>query len=274
MNKYTLQAIAASIFFIWARWFSSDELRPELTGLSIGIVTALIIQGILFLYNERNFLKIYWNSLVLKRNAELRLSIAYLFKIEYKGKYLLVKNNRFEIDTYQPVGGVYKYFHPEATNKLNNMKVITDSSITNDEKSEYDLRLKMTQRKHLRNFIKWFFNSIEREVDPWREFYEELIASQILSTEQFKYIYYDLVGQDIEPIHFDAYFKVDTLKYVDIYTPRFVNQKQNNKIENLLTKESDKFIWVTEDEIQKKFSRDGKRISDHAHKIFTTKKLN
>ena len=273
MIKKILQIIAAVIFFIWAKWLASDELRPELSGISIGFIAALIIQFLCDLYEDRNFLLLYINSLFLKRNSELRLSIAYLFKIECRGKYLLVKNSRFETDTYQPVGGVYKYYHPEAMHELNAMSIITDTSIDNDEKSEYDLRLKMSKRKHLRKFIKWFFNSEKRESAPWREFQEELVDSNILAYNHFKYIYYDLVGQHFEAIHFDTYFKVDTLKYVDVYTPRYINQKQKDEIENLLSISSDDFIWVTEEEIRKKLSADGKRISDHAHKIFLTKKL-
>lgn len=273
MNKNVLQIVAGIIFFIWAKWLASDELRPELFGMAIGVASALIIQVIYFLYNERNLLQLYVNSLILKRNSEIRLSIAYLFKIECRGKYLLVKNSRFEKVTYQPVGGVYKFYHPEATNELSCMSIITDNSIKNDEKSEYDLRLKMSKRKYLRRFIKWFFNSEKRETDPWREFYEELIGTNILPSTQFNYIYYNLVGQHFEPIHEDPYYKVDTFKYVDVYTPRYINQKQMDEVENLLSINSDDFIWVTEEEIKKKFSKDGKRISDHAHKIFITKKL-
>ena len=274
MSKNILQFLAGIIFFIWAQWLSSDELRPELYGMTIGIAAALIIEIFYFLYNERNFLGLYINCFLLKPNSEIRLSIAYLYKIECRGKYLLVKNSRFEKVTYQPVGGVYKYYHPEATTKLSHMSMLTDNSIKNDERSEHDLRSKMTKRKYLRKFIKWFFNSEERETDPWREFYEELVATNVLPFEHFNYVYYNLVGQHFEPIHKDPYYKVDTFKYVDIYTPRYINQKQKDEIEKLLSINSEMFIWVTEEEIKKKFSNDGKRISDHAHKIFFTKKLN
>lgn len=199
--------------------------------------------------------------------------MAYLFKIECRGKYLLVKNTRFENETYQPVGGVYKFFHPEATDKLSTMTIITDNSIENDEVSEHDLRLKMSKRKYLRKFLKWFFKSEERETNPWREFYEELVGTNILPKDQFNYVYCNLVGRHFEPIHKDPYYNLDTFKYVDVYTPRYINRKQEYEIEKLLSIESDRFIWVTEEEIKKKFSSDGKRISDHTHKIFFTNKI-
>ena len=260
MSKNVLQILAGIIFFIWAKWLASDELRPELFGMAIGVAAALIIKILFFLYSERNFLPLYFNSMILKPNSEIRLSIAYIFKIECRGKYLLVKNNHFKKVTYQPVGGVYKFYHPEATNKLSCMSIITDNSIKNDERSEHDLRSKMSKRKYLRRFIKWFMNSGERETDPWREFYEELIGTNILPSKQFNYIYYNLVGQHFESIHEDPYYKIDTFKYVDVYTPRYINQKQKDEIENLLSLSSDDFIWATEEEIRKKFSDDGKRI--------------
>jgi hypothetical protein len=273
MNKNFLQILAALIFFIWAKWFAGEEIRPELYGMSIGMAAALLIGMINFLYNERKYLRLYINTFLLKPNSEIRMSVAYLYKIECKGKYLLVKNSRFDKVTYQPVGGVYKYFHPEAAKKLSCMSIITDNAIDNDSKSEHDLRLKMSKRKYLRQFIKWFFSSEDRETDPWREFYEELIRTKILSSVHFKYIYFHLVGQHFEPIHNDSYYKVDTFKYVDVFTPRFINQKQIDEIEKLQSVKSDDFIWATEEEIKKKVNKDGKRISDHAYKMFFTKKI-
>lgn len=233
MIKNILKLITGIIFFIWAKWFANAELRPELFGMVIGVAATLSIDALYFLNDERNYLRLYLNSQLLKRDSEIRLSIAYLFKIECRGRYLMVKNNRFDKETYQPVGGVYKYFHPEATNELSQMSIITDNAIENDERSEHDLRLKMSKRKNLRKFIKWFFNSSEREKDPWREFYEELVETKILSSNRFKYIYYNLVGQHFENIHSDPHYKIDTFKYVDIYTLRYLNQQQKMKLKNL-----------------------------------------
>lgn len=273
MGKYILQIVIGIGTFAWGKWFASDNLQPELYGITIGIGIVLIIALITFIINERALIGVYLNCFLFKRNEELRLSIAYLFKIEVQGKYLLVRNSRFNSTTYQPVGGVYKYYHPEATKTLCDMSIIPDNDIGNDDISEYDLRLRMRERKNIRSFIQWFFSKCDRELDPWREFYEELVATKILPSKDFKYIHYDLVGQHFEPIHRDEHFKVDTFKYVDIYTPKFINQKQRDKLKQLLSDSNPDFIWVTEAEINCKRSNDGKRISDHAYKIFHTKKL-
>ncbi len=269
MSKNVLQILSGIGFFIWARWLASDELRPELFGIAIGIFAVLLIELVYFLFTEYKYFRLYLRCFVLSPNSEIRLSMAYLFKIECRGKYLLVKNSRFENETYQPVGGVYKYFHPEATDKLSKMSIITDNSIQNDEVSEHDLRLKMSESKYLRKFLKWFSRSQERETYPFREFYEELVATNILPKVHFNYVYCNLVGQHFEPIHKDPYYKLDTFKYVDVYTPRYINRMQEDEVVKLLSIKSERFIWVTEEEIKKKFSNDGKRISDHTNKIFS-----
>ena len=94
MNKNILQILAGIIFFIWAKWFASIGLQSNLYGMAIGVAVTLLIKFGYFLYNERNFLSLYFNSLIQKRNSEIRLSIAYLFKIECRGKYLLVKKEK------------------------------------------------------------------------------------------------------------------------------------------------------------------------------------
>lgn len=272
MIKPILELFFALGFFIWGRWYADINLQPELYGMCIGFSAALLIDICVFLFKERAFLLLYLNSLILKRNKELRLTIAYLYKIEMNGKYLLVKSNRIA-NTYQPVGGVYKYFNPEAKKDLDRIGALTDNNITNDHISEFDLRLKLIKRKNIRKFLKWFFSAEEREWDPWREFYEEMVVSGILPASDFGYIHYELVGQHFDPIHYDKFFKVDTFKYVDIFTPKYVSHKQQVEIKKLMETQSDKYIWVTKEEIDKGKSDNHHLIADHTHKIFHTNKI-
>lgn len=268
MLKNILQIVTGLFFLGWAYWFSDESLKPELYGMSIGIGAALIIEIIFFSIKEWKYLMLIINTKFLNRNQAIRISNAYLFKIECRGKYLLVKNSRFNNITYQPVGGVYKYFHPETNTEFRELMIEPDNNIDNDHKSEHDMRIKMLSRKHLRDFITWFAKNKNREADPWREFYEELVATNILSNDNFRFIYYNQIGKHFEPIHLDPQFNIDTYKYVDIYSPRFVNHAQELEMSELRDKVSDDFIWVTEDEIRKKMSKNGMRISDHSYKIF------
>lgn len=272
MIRPLLEIFFAIVFFVWGRWFADTNLQPELYGMSIGFTSALLIEIIVFLYEERAFLRLYWDCLKPWTRPELRLTISYLYRIEMNGKYLLVKSNRIE-NTYQPVGGVYKYFYPEAKKDLDCIGALTDNHIVNDDVSEFDLRLKLIKRKRLRKFLKWFFAGEEREWDPWREFYEELVVPGILSAADFGYIHYELIGQHFEPIHYDKFFKIDTFKYADIYVPKYVNPQQIVEMKKLLSLDSSEFIWVTRDEIDRGKSDKGHLIAEHTHKIFHTKKI-
>jgi hypothetical protein len=271
MSKKILGELAlAVISFCWGRWFADQNLQPELYGMSIGCMFGILLELFYYLYENRKFLSLYAECLL--TNKELRLSIAYLFNIEVNGKYLLIKSNRLK-DTYQPIGGVYKYFNPEAKKQLDKIGIITDNAIENDEISEYDLRVKLRNRRNLKAFLVWFFSKENREVDPWREFFEELVKTGILPAEKFGYMHYELVAQGFEKIHYDPFFKVDTFKYTDIYKPKYVMHEQENAIRSLLTIPNEEYIWVTEEEIMRDRSNNNQRIAPHTKKIFQTKKL-
>lgn len=260
------------LFLVWGKWFADQNLQPELYGMAIGMAGAVLVEFILFLYDKRSFLKLYWDCWKPFVNNEIRLTIAYLFRIEANGKYLLVKSRRIE-NLYQPVGGVYKYFYPEAQKDLARLCIVTDNNIPNDNHSEYDLRLKQKDRKCLPKFLNWFFSYEERETGPWREFYEELIQTGILPQNEFGYIYYELIGQHFEPIYYDKFFKIDTFKYADIYIPRFASNKQVELLKALMLDTNPEYIWVTEEEIMRGKSDHGHDIADHTYKIFNTKML-
>jgi hypothetical protein len=271
MKRKTIsEVIVVAICYILARWWVGIELKPELYGMAIGVALAILIQWIFYLYDQRKFIALNIKCLLSKRS--LRLTIAYLYKIEVRGKYLMVKSNRIP-GAYQAVGGVYKYFNPEGKRQLDAIGAIPDNCIDNDDDSEHDLRLKLRNRRKLKDFIHWFFSREHRELDPWREFYEELVEPGLLPKALFPYIHYELVGQTYDPIHYDEHFKTDTFKYVDIYIPKLLNRKQEEALEQLYLNPPDGVIWVTEEEIKRQITIDGKRITPNTNKIFETGKL-
>lgn len=270
--RIVLEILVAFGLYIWSNNTQDDNFKPELQGMAIGFLIAAVIEIIIWIIKERKLLKLYWTCINPFKAKEIRLTIAYLFRIEVNGKYLLIKSNRLS-NTYQPVGGVYKYFHPEATLELNKMGIKTDNHIPNDEDSEFDLRLKMDNKVNLTTFLKWFFENKQREIDPWREFYEELIETNILAKQHFAYIHYELVGQHYEPIHFDRHFRINTFKYVDIFVPKFINNNQENLIRALANTNNPNYLWVTESEIKNNRSNSGHLIAPHSYKIFHNTKL-
>ena len=273
MRKTILEIILLALILVWAEVFAGENLQNELYGIVVGGVMVLFIEVGDYLMREWSFMKLYWDCWKPWTQNELRLTIAYLYRIEMQGKYLLVKSNRIA-NTYQPVGGVYKYYNPEAKQELDSMGAVTDNKIANDDASESDLRLTLLKRNKLRTFLKWFFKRTFRESDPWREFYEELVVSGILPSKEFGYVHYSLVGQHFEPIHHDKFFNIDTFKYTDIFIPKFVNSKQIEEMKKLLAIKNTNFIWVTQQEIKQGKSVDNQLIAEHTIKIFHNKIIN
>jgi hypothetical protein len=269
-RKILGETLLAAISFSLGKWVVGPDLRTELYGAAVGLLLAILLELVFYIYDQRIFLRLYMQCWFSRK--EIRLTISYLYNIEVNGMYLLVKSNRFA-DTYQPVGGVYKYFNPEGKKQLQELGIITDNAIDNDDISEYDLRVKMRNRSKIKGFLEWFFSEQNRETDPWREFYEELVSPGILPSDIFPYMHYEKVGQHFENIHFDKYFKIDTFKYADIYKPKYVSQDQESAVRALCSIQHLEYIWVTEDEIVQQRSKCGKRIAEHAKKIFETKKL-
>lgn len=266
--RYILEIIAAISLFIIGNWFAIDELRPELLGMSIGVVIALSIELLNWVYSKKKFIPLYWDCYKPFSRSEIRISIAYLFKIEDNGKYLLIRSKRLK-NLFQPVGGVYKYF-PDAETEIQKLGVTTDNKIANDPISRYDLRLKLKDKSKLPKFLSWFLSKQKRELDPWREFYEELVKDCHLSEEEFKYIGYELIGQDFTRIHFSEHFQIDEFLFADIYKPKFVNTQQQKIFENLRNSQHIDILWATEDEIKQERTVEGKTIAPHSKKIFNT----
>ena len=90
----------------------------------------------------------------------------------------------------QPVGGAYKRYGDDSffnkwgykpDNKNNGLKV--------DDKSDLDLRF-MVKGKYAIEVMNWFESMQEREIDPNREFKEELLETSILDQSMFQNIRY------------------------------------------------------------------------------------
>ncbi len=194
----------------------------------------------------------------------IRVTVAYLFRIEVDGQYLLVKNQR-KIPGYQPPGGVYKYLRRENADLFDELGLIPDNKIPRDLIIENDLRLHMKSRRKLLRFIRWFDKKKWREVDPWREFYEELVKSEILSHKNFPHIQYRYVKQHSE-IKFSIHHQILEYKIADIYELLFSSEAQKNELRGLLSSSSREFIFATAEEINN-MQKGQNSITEHTYKI-------
>lgn len=204
----------------------------------------------------------------IKKDTIVRISFAYLYRIQVDGKYLLVRNER-NTGKYQPVGGVYKFTEREKHNMKNLFHVIDDNKISIDDSSRDDYRLQLENR-YLRKFIKRFNNYADREntKDLSREFKEELIDKGILNWDQ---ITYRICGRHMTKLEFGQHFQIYEILLADV-VELLPTEKQRKDLQALINKKSDVYRFVTADKIKSLGVNTAveclqETIADHAQKI-------
>ena len=225
------------------------------------IFVNLIVAFITFLastiFHNRLRLKIYYQSLI-RWNKNIRLSCAYLFRIRYNNKYLLIRGNR--IDQYQPIGGVYKYY--DSINGLKENLELKDESESHFYENG-DLRL-VTTGKHLVKFLDWFDTKKNREITVIRELIEELEPSGISIENLIKQSQVEYLKTVKEPITFSTHFQMDELKIFEIFEVKIPKEILDDVLK------SEHYLPVKAEYIEKFcFTKDGlsKKISATARYI-------
>lgn len=263
--KGKVSFIIGLLGFIICIFFKEGEPRNTIFKIALGFVVGGLIEFIVFIIENRNKWDIL-KTLLIKRNQPVRVTIAYLFRIEVNGKYLLIKRHKKDNPGYQPVGGAYKYLKEENRELFDKLGIEPCNHVPRDEDTENDLRIIIRKRKNLTAFLKWFESRKNRELDPYREFCEELITPGFLSKENFKHIKYVFVGKHIEGVLKSPVYPQDELRYADIYELRTENDAQKNEITGLKNK-GEEVIFVTPDEIKKNATKNGSVILPHSFKI-------
>jgi hypothetical protein len=261
---FKLLGLLLCILAILFNNFDLDFLKgldSEIKFSAVSIFVLILADITLFIKENSRFSYIIFQSLnPFKLTKKLRISMAYLIQIKVDDEYLLVYSQRR--NSYQPVGGVYKYDPRTLGGFFESLKIFRDKDSEVDN-GENDLRLYLYRRYNLSKFIRWFMTNQSRESDPWREFHEELVSTRILSPDVFFYIDYNRKWRIFEKIRFDKFRGIETFYYADIYEVYFTNTKQFNEIEKLKTIKSDKYIWVSSTDIEKGY----KEINGIKHKI-------
>ena len=159
------------------------QIIITIAAATIGIILKVVYEY----FNSCGYgFRVWYQSKIKYHKQDLYLSFSYLYKIEVEGKYLLVRGHRMK-DRYQPVGGVYK-FYPGARDFLNSIHYQPDTMVGNIEDTD-DLRIRI-KGKYLLKFMEWFNSMKNRECDPTREFFEELIRPGFLPEESFRNLQY------------------------------------------------------------------------------------
>jgi len=217
-----------------------DALSNTLLSLSFEIVGAILLLVIIRFFQNIKRLKLYFQTQILYRKRSIRLSIAYLFRIKIDGKYLLVKNNRREY--YQPVGGAFKTF-PNSKIIFEKLQIEPDKLIETEKGiAKGDLRV-FANGVNVIEFINWFNSKKDRETSPWREFSEELLTTEILPWEKFRYIDYEYKATIQTPLI--TLDNGDKGLFIHEIYDLIPNDEQEDELRKLLEKgNTDKYIWV------------------------------
>lgn len=270
MKEFNTHLILALFLFALRQWVVSDTgYKDSFRDAAIGLIVATIATAFIKIAENQKHIRLWFQSMW-HPNRPVRVSMSYLFRIEVDGHFLLIRNHKKPERGFQPVGGVYKFLQSETSSLFQTLGVIPDTRIRIDEDSRNDLRCTLNQRRNLLAFLKWFNSKTDRELDPWREFYEELINDEeLLNRADFPYIQYNYIKQDYEGIKPPDFFNIDEFLYADIILLKPENQRQHEELRRLFTNryQQDKYIFATPDEIRQGHTADGRAILPHAKKI-------
>lgn len=263
--KGRVSFIIGVLGFAICYFLENGEPKDTIFKISLGFVIGSLIEFIVFLIENRKRWDIL-KTFVIRPNKPVRVTVAYLFRIEVNGKYVLIKRHKNDNPGYQPIGGAYKYLKEENRELFDKIGVEPCNHVPRDEDTEYDLRVVLKKRKKLSAFLKWFESRKNREMDPSREFVEELLEPGLLPFESFRYIKYVFIGKHIEGVLKSPVYPIDEVRYADIYELRTDNDRQKKAVRDLINSE-DEIYFATPDEIRSGSTKDGVKILPHTFKI-------
>lgn len=241
---YILTYGAMSLVAIAALFLTTPDTIPFT--VAIGVLVAALIAFSHAAVSNRRVLRFAWYSLVYARET-VRISASYLYKIKVDDQYLLIRGHRYP--QMQPVGGVYKIF-PSGHSSLQDVGAVDDDLIPFDERSDKDLRIRIPG-KFIHKFVQWFEAARGRETMPWREFYEELLATDILPHAQFPYVLAEYIGRTYRPIRFSEYANSWELLIADVYE-LLPNTSQLSALRTLREQGHGSIYWATASQIQRR----------------------
>ncbi|MCB0485825.1 MAG: hypothetical protein KDC47_06490 [Flavobacteriaceae bacterium] len=262
--KGKVSLVIGLLGFIVSVFVNESDIKSTVFKVSLGFVLGAIIDFIVFMIENRKNLKLFKTKFI-KWNKPIRVTVAYLFRIEVNGRYALIKRHKKDRIGYQPIGGAYKYFKEENRELFNELGIEPCNYVKRDSVTKDDLRIRINKRKNLIKFLKWFESRKNREVDPWREFYEELVYPGLLPPEKFSHVKYAFIGSHKEIESPSPVFPIDEFRYADIYELRPDSDAQKQAIEDLIN--SQEIIFATPNEIRNGATEDGKTILPHTFKI-------
>jgi len=241
----TLIFILTGLFIIYQILFPANpdnRFASAAWSIALNVFAAIFLYIFLQTIIHINQFWFYIQTQFIYRNKEIRISLAYLYRIHVNNKYLLVKSNHRRY--YQPVGGAYKTL-PGSEKIFDKCDVRPDRLIeTSNGIAKGDLRV-YVKGVNVTDFMDWFNSKEDREISPWREFCEELVSEGVLPSRPFRYIDYKFKKTIKTPI-----FRLDSgdlgFFMYDIFD-LVANDEQKAILEELCKKgDTEYHIWADE----------------------------
>lgn len=198
-------------------------------GVGVASISGTILAGKLSIL-EKGFI---WPTLkagTIYRRAPIRVSIAYVIAIPVEDRQLLVRGQRITTQ-FQPVGGVFKTYLGDQEMRRR-FGAQPDTRFTVDERSKSDLRVWLPGRE-LYKLLRWFKSREDRELFPFREFYEELVRPGTLDRDAFAVFDCKYHGLKHLPLRFNSYSQCQQLIVAEVYELR-PNDVQRDLLRKLL----------------------------------------
>lgn len=208
--------------------------------------TGFLFLGVFLPLLVESFIEYYGHIMTLIRSfyiRRIRISFAYLIRVQINDDFLLVKSKRF--DLFQPPGGVFEYYRDDI---IDDFSLVGDEALNNVSKK--DLRKTVTNPRKLIKIVTWFSSRKDREVSPHREFIEELLDGQILDPAKFKWLDFKFIKVVNPGITYSEHFKLDELKIFEVF--EFVpSDEQKIELLKLAQVTSDKYKIVSREIINR-----------------------
>lgn len=245
MIRRIIQTIIAIGFIIYGYFkMSGSEYQKDVVIFGvIGLATLmeLLIEHI-FINHKRLYLLLQIYFLALK-GEKIRFSMSYLYIIKIDDEYLLVRNSNY--GHYQLVGGKYKRLEGTQSLLKEKFEAIDDLKLPNKDLMKDDFAIFIPAKKAIK-FLDWFNEGKNREINHWREFYEELIEgkAKLLSKEKFPYVNYNLLGRVTTPVKRTAGWNCHEILQYDILE-LLPNEEQHKELLELKNQGDTNYIkWA------------------------------
>lgn len=239
--------MGVTIFLITRAYPTGNPWAALAVGLLVNLISTPVYIGLVGILFNLHQVPLWLKTQLVYRNKDVRLSIAYLFRIRVRDKYLLVRNRKG--DYYQLVGGAYKTL-PGAEQVFARYKVKPDNRFETDHGvAKNDLRFRVPGR-YVLAMLRWFDSRESREISQWREFCEELLTTGILPKHPFRYIDYQYAGKVQTPLQEAKQLHCQEILVYEIFD-LVPNDEQRQLLEDLLAQgDTSEVKWADETLIQ------------------------